>query len=481
MSFGETLSLCVKGVKHRMLRSVLTLAVVVLAVAFFMFLLSESMFLRATGRGVQSEIRHERISQQTLTKFFSPATELITVRRLAEAWKRADAVRLNEFVSISKMTRLEIDKLAEMAQKEVTYINWLDSIPTGKRTVLIRKFLGRSALAYILADQEGFRTRLAPMIDLKVPGKREGFDAFLSSYPAYAKRITEITTLWNSHVEKAVALMDTFNPADRNTDSYWIATAPEATVEAWRTSIVALGFEFNQNDLKLMREQIRAFSESAEVFKALNSKEIREAWSREFREGKPSNVEKKMESLTDKRAIKIFAGTFTKETLERVYLKNRYDQSLVKLERKLSVSMSGDESFLGLSGRQLFLLSISFVVCMVGISNAMLMSITERFREIATMKCLGATDSYILMQFMMEAGMQGFAGGLLGVVIGFVIATLRSFAAYGTYLFAYWPWVALVGSGVVSLAAGVLLAILASMQPSWSASRMAPMEAMRVE
>ena len=114
-------------------------------------------------------------------------------------------------------------------------------------------------------------------------------------------------------------------------------------------------------------------------------------------------------------------------------------------------------------------------------ANAMLMSITERFREIATMKCLGATDTYILMQFMMEAGMQGFCGGLLGVVIGFAIAAVRGFAAFGSHLAAYWPWADLAASGVVSLLAGVLLAILASVQPSWSASRMAPMEAMRVE
>lgn len=121
------------------------------------------------------------------------------------------------------------------------------------------------------------------------------------------------------------------------------------------------------------------------------------------------------------------------------------------------------------------------MVCMVGISNAMLMSITERFREIATMKCLGATDSYILVQFMMEAAMQGFVGGILGVGIGFVIATLRGLSVFGSHLVLYWPGVDLAVSGLVSLVAGVFLAMLASIQPSWSASRMAPMEAMRVE
>ena len=118
---------------------------------------------------------------------------------------------------------------------------------------------------------------------------------------------------------------------------------------------------------------------------------------------------------------------------------------------------------------------------MVGIANAMLMSITERFREIATMKCLGATDRYILTQFMMEAGLQGVCGGVFGVALGFVIAFLRDWLVLGAEMFANWPVLPLAACALVSLAAGVFLAVFASVQPSWSASRMAPMEAMRVE
>ena len=118
---------------------------------------------------------------------------------------------------------------------------------------------------------------------------------------------------------------------------------------------------------------------------------------------------------------------------------------------------------------------------MVAIANAMLMSITERYREIATMKCLGATDSYILSQFMMEAALQGFFGGLVGVVLGFAISTARSAIAFGSHLWTYFPAGDVALCALFSLAAGILLAALASIQPSWAASRMAPMEAMRVE
>ena len=230
-----------------------------------------------------------------------------------------------------------------------------------------------------------------------------------------------------------------------------------------------------------MRDQFMAVEESDAVFAMLNTKEVREAWTREFRESTPSAAEQKAVRLGDERAQKILASHFNPATLNRVAAKTAYDTRLSGLERKLAPSLAGDEAILGLSPRQFFLLAISFLVCMVGITNAMLMSITERFREIATMKCLGATDTYILMQFMMEAAMQGFVGGILGVVIGFVIAALRSWTNFNFYLFEYWPGGDMAVCSLVSLLAGVLLAMLASIVPSWIASRMAPMDAMRVE
>jgi putative ABC transport system permease protein len=53
---------------------------------------------------------------------------------------------------------------------------------------------------------------------------------------------------------------------------------------------------------------------------------------------------------------------------------------------------------------------LSLLVCVVGIVNAQLMAVTERFREIGTMKCLGALDRFRLRLFLLEAGMQGLVG-----------------------------------------------------------------------
>ena len=497
MSPAETFNLCVKGVKHRFLRSVLTLAVVVLAVAFFMFLISESMFLRSTWRGVRDETHAARTAQTLLTKFFTPATELATVNRLSEAWRNGDNVLLDEFAAVTGSTRPEVDALAVFARKEAVYTQWFSQIPTGKRTILTRKTRGREALDFIVSDLERFKDDLEPMIDLRIPGKREGISpgkreglyAFLDEYPAYKNELRVFNGKWNEKVLLATALADDVRAAvaetraggGRQDDSDLFATVTDEEAETLRAGIVALGFAFDAAALAAVRDQSLVAKETSEVYKALNTQAVKEAWLKAFKETKITSPEHRIQRLSDPRAMTVFEGMFTSEQLERVEKNEKSALRLVKLDRKLSAVISEDGGFLGLSERQIFLLAISFVVCMVGIANAMLMSITERFREIATMKCLGATDSYILTQFMMEAAMQGFFGGILGVLIGFAIATLRGSIAYSAHLWAYWPWADIGFSAVASLIAGILLAILASIQPSWSASRMAPMEAMRVE
>lgn len=481
MSLAETFSLCVKGVRHRLLRSMLTLAVVVLAVAFFMFLLSESMFIRSTGHGVEGEGAHQRASQQLLNNILSPATDLATVRRLADANRQGDSVVIEECARITGMPMDDLKRLAATAAKERKYTDWLASIPTGNRTVLVHKHSGRRALEYILNDTEGFTRKLEPMLDIKVPDGRDSFMEFLSGYGAYASEISTLTEKWNTKVKQANELTKTAKGDDNLGETKWIMTAQPEASEAWRKQIEELGFAFDLKGLELMREQFSAVEKSDEVFRELNTSDVRTAWAREFSEARPSTAEQKAVRLDDRRAHKILGAKFTPETLDAVAAKTKYDKTLSELERKLAPSLATEASVLGLSSRQFFLLVISFVVCMVGIANAMLMSITERFREIATMKCLGATDTYILVQFMMEAGMQGFFGGILGVFMGFVIAALRSWANFGAHLFAYWPWSDIMLSAAVSLFAGVLLAMMASIVPSWIASRMAPMDAMRVE
>jgi cell division protein FtsX len=91
-----------------------------------------------------------------------------------------------------------------------------------------------------------------------------------------------------------------------------------------------------------------------------------------------------------------------------------------------------EETSVGSSPKQRWIVILSLLVCVVGIVNAQLMAVTERFREIGTMKCLGALDRFVLRLFILEAGMQGLAGACAGSVIGAAFSLMNSWIRFGT-------------------------------------------------
>ncbi len=486
LTAAETFHLCIRGVKHRMLRSVLTLAVVVLAVAFFMFLLTDSMLIRAVGGGVQTELEQGRLGSQQMTRLYVKPTTIVLVRRLSRASRvPALAYVLDEAAAVTGWDRARVQALAEGADRERVYTDFFETMPTGKRLALVQKRLGREAFEYILANRDTFREGIAPMIDLRIPGKLPALEAFLDAFPAYKAELEAFSAAWNAKIDEAAALRDRHWAQDKYaTEALWVALADAAELETWRSETAAMGFHFPPETLDVMREQFARTDIRNRLLAILNTADLRTAWTQAYRERKRTSSDEKMLRLDEPKAMKLIQerdASYSDETLRDVTATLRAERRLSEMETQLAGSHGGEGAFLGLTGRQIFLLCISFLVCMVGIANAMLMSITERFREIATMKCLGATDRYILLQFMMEAGLQGLSGGVLGVLIGFVIAFLRSVMMYGGFIFTYWPGLSLLVCGAFSVLVGILLAVLASVQPSWSASRMAPMEAMRVE
>ena len=141
--------------------------------------------------------------------------------------------------------------------------------------------------------------------------------------------------------------------------------------------------------------------------------------------------------------------------------------------------------------RGVWLVTLSLMVCVVGITNAMLMSVTERFREIGTMKCLGALDSFIVKLFLIESALQGVAGSVAGAVVGFLLAFVRALITLhvkdpetgNSYWLAlqFFPGLALLGWLWIALAVGIALSIVAAVYPASRAARMEPVQAMRVQ
>jgi ABC-type lipoprotein release transport system permease subunit len=129
--------------------------------------------------------------------------------------------------------------------------------------------------------------------------------------------------------------------------------------------------------------------------------------------------------------------------------------------------------------KQTWLVSLSLLVCVVGIANAMLMSVTERFREIGTMKCLGALDSFIIKLFLLESTFQGVAGTVAGILIGLLLTVLLGLFDYGEFVFDYFPTIDVVRSAGAAIVSGTLLSLIGAMLPAYKAAKMEPVEAMR--
>jgi len=104
----------------------------------------------------------------------------------------------------------------------------------------------------------------------------------------------------------------------------------------------------------------------------------------------------------------------------------------------------------------------------------MLVSVTERTREIGIRKAVGASRRDVLLQFLIEAVVITSIGGMLGVGAGFVLA-------FGLAKAMGFPLLFNVGSAVLGVASSSAVGIASGLWPAWKASKLDPIEALRAE
>src|SRR5437016_1364234 len=118
--------------------------------------------------------------------------------------------------------------------------------------------------------------------------------------------------------------------------------------------------------------------------------------------------------------------------------------------------------------------SISLLVGGIGIMNIMLAAILERTREIGVRRAVGATQKDIIRQFVIEAVLISFAGGLLGILLGFAMSQLIAWLAG-------WSTIVTISSILLAFVVSISVGLIFGIYPAVKAARLDPVEAIRYE
>jgi putative ABC transport system permease protein len=176
--------------------------------------------------------------------------------------------------------------------------------------------------------------------------------------------------------------------------------------------------------------------------------------------------------------------------VSRAYVKSAVDEMTDILRRRRRVPAGTPNTF-GISSQDalldvynqltgatyLVLTAISFVALMIGgigVMNIMLVSVTERTKEIGLRKAVGATRGNILSQFLIEAVVLTGIGGFIGLIIGELASILMN---------RYSPLPAFVPAWAIGVGVGIsaTVGIVFGLWPAWKAARLDPIESLRYE
>lgn len=136
---------------------------------------------------------------------------------------------------------------------------------------------------------------------------------------------------------------------------------------------------------------------------------------------------------------------------------------------------------LSIKSHQYWMMIVALIVSIVCITNTMLIAVYERYREIGTMKCLGALDRHILMLFLTESIIEGFIGGVAGLAFGLFLTFLYIMITLGFVGLLSVPMDKLLALSIGSILLSIGLSLGGALYPAYRASRLQPVEALRFE
>ena len=479
LGYMRVLSITAIAIRYRLFRSLVTLVVIAVAIAFLMNIFSESLVTESMAKMTSERIVQTRQAAYWASRVVQPGSIDNILARLAAAHVDEPIYREAQL-----MGGLQPDQMAELqahAQAAISYLGFFERLDYIQRRRLVHSETGTQIFDSLQkqAATDRFLEQLRMLKSVRFVSPIEQFRAFLANWPE-AKGLTERVRQGRA---KAIA---------RLAGAIGDRTALEALTDAdgqFGLSLRQAGFRLDEATACTISEQARQMVDAIFLQESLTRPEMRSAVAAYF-DILPSevNTQTLWQLLRHKRTAGWYHDKLKQNRLlpERITVDRMIalaglqaqQDSLMAAHRRVS---SGADSVSGMSERMAWLVLVSMLVCAVGIANAMLMSVTERFGEIATLKCLGALDGTIMLMFVMEAALLGLAGGLLGALLGAMIGLGRMLAMFGALLGQAVPFGQLLQSMVLSVVAGAVLAAIAAVYPSLKASRLAPMEAMRIE
>jgi len=476
---ARCLHLALSGIKYRLFRSMITIAILGLAVTFLSHMLGYGVMSGVTERAVWRDMEAERSLGIQLRRMESADPLAAVLRNL----QRQAPSRMAEYRAWAGQDQAAWGKTLDRVATFTRFTQSIGSLSPRHRAILVgdRDEMALLALLEREAAREAFLRRLE-QIELPVPlGDRAALEAFvLEAWPALLDTLRVIREGHQRGIGTLEASLE-----GKGVFQALIQDPKRLESLSHQAGLSAEGVDFERlaayaGDIRIQRQ----------MEEALGLLQVRRDLARHMgvAPGTLTPVllyrwigedDAHAETLG---ALLRTAGVTeapAARDLRRVAANVLYQRRLQGLVPK-EPDAAADSAF-GLDSGSRWLIGLAFMVCVIGVANAMLMSVTERFTEIATMKCLGAMDQFILMMFVFEAAILGLLGGIAGALLGILLAWLRGFSEYGDTLVAGPVMGTVVLSALISLGVGIVLAVLAAVGPSFAAARLAPMEAMRVD
>ena len=515
LSLAKTFEMVISGIRFRLFRAAVTVVIISLAVAFLMTMLSESMIVRSVADAIEVKTAPRRLLGFWVSQLTGTITEEGLLTELSDLPEGGS--RWNELMAWGDLSPEQMQGLASLAQRQQVYSAFFESLEEGHRRDLVARATGVDIFD-ALQDADAFNVFVAelPKVATAFPeGGTAGFGQFLSDWAQHSGAFQVIINAHSEAREQA------------NQDLIKGASVAEFLADATAElpgQLATYGFVMSDADVETVRQQASIRRDAERIAALFSAPLIKQAVKREkdLEKVNDATVEMLFELAASEkgaqwlvREIDLIGRRIAEKELElgpgpidprklnpeqKLFLASKWissfdlpperieavararvdDKALEAIELKVA-PVGKSTGFLGFSPRTTALILVSFMVCIVGIANAMLMSVTERFREIATMKCLGATDGFIMVNFIMESCMQGVAGGVIGAMLGAGLGIGRSWAIYGNLAMTELPGLDVVGSAGISFVLGVVISAMAAVYPASVAARLAPMEAMRIE